>query len=88
MKIKTFASMQKCQKVKSTQNKLLKLVLLPLKNDIDLEMTMFYQLGPVPWTLATADGSSVNLNKAKLLHNLEGTVYPSEKPVQKETMYI
>ena len=58
MKIKTFASMQTSQKIKSTQSKLIEvraernvfaqLVLLSLKNNIDLEIIMSYQLGPVP----------------------------------------
>ena len=75
MKYKTFASMEKCQKVKSSQNKLVEiraernvfaqLVMLSLKNKIDLEMTMSFQLGPVPWTLATADGCPVKSDKAK-----------------------
>ena len=62
--------------------------MLALKNDIDLEMTMSYQLGPVPWTLATADGSPVKPDKAKLLRNLQGTIEASEKSVQEETVYI
>ena len=49
---------------------------------------MSYQLGPVPWTLTTADGAPVKSDKAKLLHNLEGTVDVSENPVREETVYI
>ena len=55
MNIKTFASMQTSQKIKSTQSKLVEvraernvfaeLVLLSLKNNIDLEIIMSYQLG-------------------------------------------
>ena len=81
MKYKTFASMEKCQKVKNSQNKLVEvraernifaqLVILSLKNDIDLEMTMSLKLGPVPWTLATTDGCPVKTDKAKLLHNVD-----------------
>ena len=48
--------------------------MLALKNDIDLEMTMSYQLGPVPWILATEDRSPVKSDKPKLLYNLEGTI--------------
>ena len=62
--------------------------MLALKNDIDMKMTMSYHLGPVSWTLATADGSPVKSDKAKLLHNLEGTIEASEKPVQEDTVYI
>ena len=48
---------------------------------------MSYQLGPVPWTLGTADGAPVKPNKSKLLHNLEGTVEFSENPVRGETVH-
>ena len=59
-----------------------------LKNDIDLEMTMSFQLGPVPWTLATADGCPVKTDKAKLLHNLEAPIDPSEKPPLEDSVYV
>ena len=98
MKYKTFASMEKCQKVKSSQNKLVEvrsernifaqLVMLSLKNDIVLEMTMSCQLGPVPGTLATADGCPVKTDKAKLLHNLEAPIDPSEKPPLEDSVYV
>ena len=73
---------------RAERNVFAQLVLLALKNDTDLEMTMSYQLGKVPWTLATADGSPVKSDKAKLLHDLKGTAEASEKPVQEETFYI
>ena len=41
---------------------------------------MPFQLGPVPWTLATTDGCPVKTDKAKLLHNLEAHIDPSEEP--------
>ena len=62
--------------------------MLSLKSNIDLEMTMSFQLGPVPWTLATADGCPVKSDKAKLLHNLEARVDPSEKPPIEESIYV
>ena len=74
--------------VRAEGNVFAQLVLLSLKNNIDLEIIMSYQLGPVPWTLATADGAPVKSDKAKLLHNLEGTVDVSENPVREETVYI
>ena len=58
MKLQTFASTGKRQQVKASQNKIIEvraerkifvqLVLLSLQHNIDLELTMSYQLGPVP----------------------------------------
>ena len=62
--------------------------MLSLKNNIDLEMMMSFQLGPVPWTLATAAGCPVKSDKAKLLHNLEALVDPSEEPPIEESIYV
>ena len=97
MKYKAFTSMEKCQKDYSSQKKLVEvraernifahLIMLSLKNDIDLEMTMPFQLGPVPWTLATKDGCPVKTDKAKLLHNLEAHIDPSEEPPLEDSVY-
>ena len=35
-----------------------------------MERTLSYPLGPVPWSLATADGMPVTTDKAKFLHYL------------------
>ena len=97
-KIKTFSSMEKCQKIRSSQNKVVEiraernvfaqLVLLSMKHDIDLELTLSFQLGPVPWALVTADGSTVKSDKSKLLHNLEGTIVQSDQPAIQGSVYI
>ena len=88
MKLQTFASTEKRQQVRTSQNKIIEvraerdifaqLVLLLLQHDIDLELTMSYQLGLVPWALGTADGSPWKSEKSKLLHNLEGNVVPQK----------
>ena len=62
--------------------------MLSLKNNIDLELTMSYQLGPVPWTLATADGCPVKSDKSNLLHKLEETIEPSDKPSLEDSVYV
>ena len=38
---------------------------------MNLAVMLEYPLGPLPWALATADGSLVKTNKAALLHLLE-----------------
>ena len=62
--------------------------MLSLKNDIDLEMTMSFQLGLVPWRLATADRCPVKTDKAKFLHNLEAPIDPSQKPPLEDSVYV
>jgi len=44
--------------VKAERNLFGKLLMLLQNNDIDLEGVFAYQLGPVPWSLATCDGGS------------------------------
>ena len=61
--------------MRAERNIFAQLVLLSLQHDIDSELTMSYQFGPVPCALATADRSPA---KSKLLHNLEGNVVPSK----------
>jgi len=36
-----------------------------------MSLVLSYPLGPLPWSLASPDGSPVKTNKAKLLHLLE-----------------
>ena len=62
--------------------------MLSLKNDIDLEMTMSFQLGQIPWTLATTGGCTVKTDKAKLFHNLEAPINPSAKPPLEDSVYV
>jgi hypothetical protein len=46
--------------------------MLSEENDIILEKTLTYPLGPVPWSLSTTNGLPTNTDKAKLMHDLEG----------------
>ena len=49
-------------------------MLLAVEHDVDLELTLSYPLGPVPWSLATADGMLTKTDKSTLLHNLESGI--------------
>ena len=40
-------------------------------------MTLSFPLGPVPWSLATADGMPTKTDKSKLLHFLESHIEPT-----------
>jgi hypothetical protein len=60
--------------IKAERNLLGRLVFLAQENDINLEKLFEYPLGPIPWSLATADGSMIKTNKAQLMHHLESLV--------------
>ena len=49
-------------------------MLLAIQHDVDLELTLSFPLGPVPWSLATADGMPTKTDKSTLLHNLESGI--------------
>ena len=59
---------------KAERNAFCQLVLLPIEHDIDLQLTLSFPLGPVPWSLTTADGIPTKTDKPKLLHNLESGI--------------
>jgi hypothetical protein len=54
-----------------------KLLMLSQDKDISLRKLFEYPLGPIPWSLATADGGMVKTNEAQLLHHLETKSTPS-----------
>jgi hypothetical protein len=61
--------------------------MLSEENDIILEKTLTYPLGPVPWALATADDLQTKTDKAKLMDDLEGD-YTMNRPGNKNIIYI
>ena len=97
-KLKTFATAAVVKKVTSSNNKMLQLkaernifgqlVVLAAQNDIDLELTLSFPLGPVPWSLATADGMPVKTEKAKLLHSLESSTESTTTRPNKDTVHV
>ena len=46
--------------------------------DLDLRLVLSHELGPIPWSIANADGSLVKTAKATLLSVLEKDVPPPE----------
>ena len=46
-------------------------------HNVDLELTLLYPLGPVPWSLSTPDRISTKTNKSKLLHGLQSHIEPT-----------
>ena len=47
------------------------LILLSLKHEICKERVNSYPLGPVPWPLATSDGTHMKTDKSQVMHALE-----------------
>ena len=62
---------KKVIRVKAERNLLGQLLLLSKSHDISFNKLFSYPLGPIPWSLATADGSFIKTNKAQLMHHLE-----------------
>jgi hypothetical protein len=83
-KLLTFASMavkktltssqKKAIEIKAERNLIGNLLVLSQKNNISLEKLFSYSLSPIPWSLATADGSFVKTDKAQLMHMLQDNV--------------
>ena len=46
-------------------------------NNVDLEQTVLYFLGPESWSLSTPDRISTKTNKSKLLHGLQSLIEPT-----------
>ena len=98
LKLKTFASVGVVKKVKSSQNKMLQikaernifgqLVVLSVEHNIDLQVTLSYPLGPVPYALATADGMPAKTDKSKLLHHLESCIEPVTAPASEAVAQV
>ena len=88
LRLKTFQSMlvrrtlttsqKKVVHVTAERNVLGQLLMLAKRSDISFDKLFTFPLGPVPLSLATADGSFIKTNKAQLLHLLEGQCTPQE----------
>ena len=74
--------------IKAERNVFGQLVLLSVENNINLEVTLSYPLGVVPFSLATADGMPVKTDKATLMHSIEAGIEPATKPPENEVVYV
>ena len=96
-KLKTFANTAKSVKVlgkaktrqiTAEQNVFSQLVLPAVHYNLSLEKVLQFPLGPVPWSLATADGFPTTTNNLKLMHQLEDPSNIAEQPSQASNNYI
>ena len=98
LKISTFEQMSTKKSVTSTQKKTVqikaernllgRLLFLSQQNDIDLEKLFKYPLAPIPWCLATADGSLVKTDKSSLMHHLEQMAEPVTDLSMENAVYV
>ena len=51
--------------------------LLFIGHNVDLELTLPFLLGPVPWLLSTPDRISTKIDKSKLMHGLQSHIEPT-----------
>ena len=51
--------------------------LLSIGHKVDLELTLPFLLGPVPWSLTTPDRISTKTDKSKLQHGLQSHIEPT-----------
>ena len=58
-------------KLKAQRNIFGQLLMLSQENNLDLQKVMEFPLGPVPWSLATADGMPIKTDKSALMTKLE-----------------
>ncbi|CAB4021755.1 Hypothetical predicted protein [Paramuricea clavata] len=86
MKLKTFAAMKvkksctvkdRSLTLKADRHIFARLLVIRGKRDVSLKEVLTYSLGPIPWSLATADGSFVKTVKSKLLDAIEKDVVDS-----------
>ena len=80
MKLKTFSSMKTkktCRvkdqniTIKADRDIFARLLVICGKREVSLRDVLTYSLGPIPWSLATVDGSLAKTNKAKMLDAIE-----------------
>ena len=51
--------------------------LLPIEHNVDLELTLPFLLGPVPWSLSILDRYPTKTDKSKLPHGLQSHIGPT-----------
>ena len=72
---KSINSNNKTILIKSQRNLFGQLVQLAVKHNLNLQSALTYELGAIPWSLATPDGCPIKTDKATLLHALQKPSY-------------
>ena len=83
--LQTFGNLVKSRTVKSTATAVVvkadrgvfaRMVVIAHHRQMNMQEVLTYQLGPLPWSLATADGAPTKTAKSALLHILEEKAQP------------
>ena len=64
--------------IKADRNLFARLLVVAQKRSVDLREVFEYSLGPLPWSLASADGSLGKTDKPKLMESLTKNIEPIE----------
>ena len=87
MQLNTFSSMLKQSSVKVDKVKMVlkadrglfaRMVVMAQTRLLDLRQVLTFELGPLPWSLATPDGCPSKIQKSKLLDLLEKDIEPED----------
>ena len=85
--LQTFGNLVKSRTAKSTATAVVvkadrglfaRMVVIAHHRQMNMQEVLTYPLGPLPWSLATADGAPTTTAKSALLHILEGKAQPVE----------
>ena len=72
------SSADKTIKVAAQRNVCAQTLMLCHEHNIDVQRVFSYPMGPIPWALASSDGTIANTNKAVLMHKLESNITTNE----------
>ena len=79
---------KKSFQVKAKRNLFDHLLLLSQDNDISPYKLFQYPVAPIPWSMATSDGSMLKTNKVQLMHHLEAKGTPCSPPSVESCTYV
>ena len=98
MNLKTFSSLNKKTKancntpkeviLKADRNLFAHMIIIAQSRKLDMKEVLKHPLGPIPWSLATSDGSLRKTCKVSLARELQKNVSPAESLPQKTACLI
>ncbi len=65
--------------VRADRDLFARLLIVAQNRALDIKDVLRYEIGPMPWSLASVDGSLVKTNKAKLMECMEKNTLPVEQ---------
>ena len=79
---------KKTSAVRADRTLFARLAVVAQSRSLDMRSVLHYELGPVPWSLATPDGGLVKTDKSCLLHLLESGTQPVEDVPPKAALIL